>query len=68
MEEKGNFPRTVKPDRYFTATRIAFCQNKGCRFFDAKTYGCSLKEIAVDKEGKCKNVEAGNEGSYAGNR
>lgn len=45
----------IKLDRFFTDTRIRICYATRCRF--NLQANCNLKNVSVDAEGACQNME-----------
>ncbi|MHA1410787.1 MAG: hypothetical protein ACTSQY_10860 [Candidatus Odinarchaeia archaeon] len=56
MSRLGNI--SLKLDRFFTDTRIESCQRSiECRFGCFDSFGCQLKKVSIDKDGKCSCFE-----------
>lgn len=47
----------IKVDAFLTNTRILRCLNRSCRFADRQELACVLKNVVLDKDGKCGNYE-----------
>ena len=48
----------LKPFKDFLfSARITQCRNVDCKFHEFKNIACRLKEVHIDKEGKCSFYE-----------
>lgn len=45
----------IKLDRFFTDTRVRICYATRCRF--NVQANCNLKNVSVDADGRCQNLE-----------
>ena len=43
---------TLRPDPWFTDTRMTSCYATNCYYNDSSR-GCALKKIAIEVDGKC---------------
>lgn len=45
----------IKVDHFIKDTRLINCININCKFHNADSFNCKLKEIEIDNKGRCQN-------------
>lgn len=52
---KGDMSIVIETDKFMKATRLNFCKNRDCKFFNSGN--CEFKEIEIDEAGRCRFFE-----------